>query len=136
MNPVPFNGRSYKKLKGPGTSDQSLFRLRNKLKKNLLWVIYYQTKFDGVIWSGSWVIPKLTPENLCKPIHDIINYSYSICSFESGKCGKEKEKLQKTEYLKNKKSFLDEIKKIFHSFWRAIIWWKNKNLIKNSGHKL
>ena len=25
---------------------------------------------------------------------------------------------------------LDEIKGIFYSFWRAIIWWKNKNLMK------
>ena len=33
-----------------------------------------------------------------------------------------REKLQKFEYLKNEKSFLDEIKNIFHSFWRAIIW--------------
>ena len=33
-------------------------------------------------------------------------------------------------------SILDEIKNIFDSFWRPIIWWKNKNLIKNSGHKL
>ena len=48
---------------------------------------------------------------------------------------KEGEKLQKFEYLENEKSFLDEIKNIFHSFWRAIIRWKNKNLIKNSGHK-
>ena len=45
----------------------------------------------------------------------IINYSTHICSFESGKCGKEEEKLQKFEYLENKKSFLDEIKNIFHS---------------------
>ena len=43
----------------------------------------------------------------------IINYSTSICSFESRKCGKEEEKLQKFEYLKNEKSFLDEIKNIF-----------------------
>ena len=27
-------------------------------------------------------------------------------------------------------------KKIFHSFWRNIIWWKNKNLIKDSVQKL
>ena len=27
-------------------------------------------------------------------------------------------------------------KNIFDSFWRAIIWWKYKNLIKNSGDKL
>ena len=29
-NPVPFNGQSYQKQKGPGTSDQSLFRSQNK----------------------------------------------------------------------------------------------------------
>ena len=51
-----------------------------------------------------------------KPIHDIINYSTSICPFESGKCGKEDEKLQKFEYLENQKSFLDEIKNIFRRF--------------------
>ena len=101
-----------------------------------LLVRYHQTKFDGVIWSGFWAIPKITPSNLCKSIHDIINYSTSICSFESGKCGKEEEKLQKSEYLKNEKSFLDEIKNILHSFWRANIWWENKRFIKNSGHKL
>ena len=49
------------------------------------------------------------------------NYSTSICPFEFGKCGKEGKKLQKFEYLK-KESFLDEIKNIFHSFQRAIIW--------------
>ena len=50
------------------------------------------------------------------PLHDIINYSTSTCPFESGKCGKEREKLQKLEYLENEKSFLDEIKNIFHNF--------------------
>ena len=45
-----------------------------------------------------------------------ITYSTSTCPFESGKCGKEGEKLQKFEYLENEKSFLDEIKNIFHSF--------------------
>ena len=48
-NPVPFNGQSYQKQKGPGTSDQSLFRLQNKFTKISLLVIYYLTKFDGVI---------------------------------------------------------------------------------------
>ena len=38
-------------------------------------------------------------------------------------------KLQK--YLENEKSFLLEIKSIFHNFCRAVIWWKkNKNLMK------
>ena len=63
-------------------------------------------------------------------MNDIINYSTSICPFESGK-GKEEEKIQKFEYLENEKSFLDDIKNIFHSFWRAIIWWKNKKIYKN-----
>ena len=94
-------------------------------QKNSSLVVYYLTKFDGVILSGFWVIPKIISASLCKPIHDI-NYSTSICPFESGKCGKEEEKLQKFEYLENEKSFLDEIN-IFHSFRRAIIWWKNKN---------
>ena len=64
----------------------------------------------------------MTPANLCKPIHDIISYSTSIRSFESGKCGREEEKIQKLEYLETKKSYLDEIKNIFHSFCKAIVW--------------
>ena len=52
----------------------------------------------------------------------IINYSTSICPFESGKCGNEGKKLQKFEYLKNENSFFDEIKSIFYSFRRVIIW--------------
>ena len=90
----------------------------------------------GAIQSSFWVLPNIAPANLCKPIHEIINYSTSIGSFESGKCGKEEEKLQNFAYLENEKSLLDEIKNIFHSFWRAIIWWKKKKLIKNSRHKL
>ena len=52
------------------------------------------------------------------------------------KVWKGNEKLQKFKYLKNEKSFPDEMKKIFYSFWRPLIWWKNKNLIKNSRCKL
>ena len=135
-NPVPFNRQNYKKQKGLRTSDQPQFRLWNKFRKYSLLVMYYLIKFDHVIQSGFWVILKITSANVCKSIYDIINYSTSICPFESGKCGKEVKKSQKFEYLENEKSFLDEIKNIFYSFWRPIIWWKNKNLIKNSRHKL
>ena len=38
--------------------------------------------------------------------------------------------IQKSEYLENEKSSLEEIKSIFHSFWRAIIRWKNKHFMK------
>ena len=48
-NPVPFNRQNYQKQKGPGTSDQSLFRLQNKFRKIPLLVIYYLSKFDDII---------------------------------------------------------------------------------------
>ena len=52
-------------------------------------------------------------------MHDIINYSTSICPFEPGKSGKEEEKIQKFKYLENEKSFLDEIKNIFIQFLKG-----------------
>ena len=48
-NLVPFNRQNYQKQKGPGTSDQLLFRLPNKFRKIPLLVMYYLTKFDDVI---------------------------------------------------------------------------------------
>ena len=61
----------------------------------------------------------MTSANLYKSIHDIINYSTFICLFESAKCGKEGKKLQKFEYLKNKKNLFDEIKKHFLQFLKG-----------------
>ena len=49
LNPVPFNTENYQKQKGPGTSDQALFRLQNKFRKIPSLVMYYLTKFDDVI---------------------------------------------------------------------------------------
>ena len=57
------------------------------------------------MWGSFWVIAKTASANLCKPIYDIINYSISICPFESGNCGKEGKKLQKIEYLENERAF-------------------------------
>ena len=65
--------------------------------------------------------------------HKLFRFHLSIWIW---KVWKRKKKLQKFEYLENEKSFPDEIKNIFHSIWRGIISWKNKNSIKNSGHKL
>ena len=116
LNPVSFNGQSYQKQKGPGTSNLSLLRLRSKFTKISLLIMYYLTKCDIVIQSGFWVIPNFSPSHLCKLIHDIINYSTCICPFKSGKCWKEEEKLQKIEYLRNKKSFLGKVKTFFTVF--------------------
>ena len=113
--PVPFNRQSFQKQNGPGTSHQSLFRIWNKFRKFSLLVSntlsdqvwWYETVFD--------LVQKNTLASLCKPIYDIINYLTYICPFESAKCGREGKKLQKFDYLKNKKSFLDKIKNILHS---------------------
>ena len=47
-NPDPFSGQSYQKQKGSGTSDQSLFRSRNKFRKIPLFVILS----DQVWWCN------------------------------------------------------------------------------------
>ena len=71
-----------------------------------------------MIWCNTVLVSfqKITSAYLCKSIHDIINYSTSIYHCESGKCEKEGKNSQKFEYLENEKSFLDEIKNIFHKF--------------------
>ena len=96
-NTVPFNGQSYQKEKVPATSGQSLFRLRSKFRK----------------------LPLIVPlfANLCKAISSI-NYSISICPFESGNCEKKVKKIQKSEYLKNEKSCFDAIKNMFYNLWK------------------
>ena len=48
-NPVLVNGRDFDKQKRPRTTDQSLFRLQNKFRKITVLVMFYLTKFDGVI---------------------------------------------------------------------------------------
>ena len=132
-NLVPFNRQSYQKQKGSGTSNQLLFRLQNKFKNIPLFVTYYLTKIDDVMWSSFWVISKFKSTNLCKPIHDI-NYSTSICPIESEKWVKEGKNLQKCGYLEKKNLF--SWNKTFHSFKGLSFGEKNKNLIKNSRHKL
>ena len=49
LSPVPFNGQSYQKQLGRGTSDQLVFRLRNKFRKIPLLAMYYLSKFDDEI---------------------------------------------------------------------------------------
>ena len=74
-------------------------------QKNSSLVVYYLTKFDGVILSVFWVIPKITPANSCKPIHDTINYFTSVCPFESGKCGKEEEDYKNLNISRTESAF-------------------------------
>ena len=54
LNPFPFNGQSYQKQKGPGTSDQSLCRLQIKFTNISVLAMYYLTKFINIKWFGSY----------------------------------------------------------------------------------
>ena len=135
-NPVPFSRQDYQKQKEPGTSDQSLFRLRSKFRKIPLLVVYYLTKFDRcnikrfLSYSKNYIC-KFMQANLWH--HKFFHFHLP---FWIWKVWKRREKLQKLEHLEKEKRLLYEIKNIFHSFWRPIIWWKNKKLMKNSGRKL
>ena len=120
-NPVPFNGQRYQKQKGPGSSDQSLFRLWNNFRKITLLVIYYLIKFDDVIWSGFWVIPKIASANLCKPIHNInksfhFHLHFWIWKVWKGRGHKIWISRERKELFRWKKN------NTFYSFLTAIIW--------------
>ena len=136
LNPVPFNRQIYQKQKRPGTSDQSLFRLRNNFRKISFLFMYYLTKFDDVIQSGFWVNSK---NSICKFMqanlwhHKLFHFHLP---FWIWKVWKGREKITKVWISQEQKKLFRWNKKKFHSFWRPIIWWKNTNLIKNSGHKL
>ena len=57
---------------------------------------------------------------------------YFRLPFESGKCVKAGERSQNGKYIENDNRFLYEVKSIYHSFSRAIIWWN----IRDGGQKL
>ena len=65
--------------------------------------------------------------------HKLFHFHLSFCIC---KVWKGREKITKFWISRERKKLFDEIKNTFNSFGRAIIWSKNKNLIKNSGHKL
>ena len=58
-------------------------------------------------------------------LSSIILYSNGLQVEKEGRT-----EIRKIEYFEKEKSFFDEIKSIFHRFWRPIVWWKNKNLMK------
>ena len=49
FEPSPFLWENYQKQKGPGISDQSLFRLQNKFREVPLLIMYYLIKLDDVM---------------------------------------------------------------------------------------
>ena len=91
-------------------------------------MMLYKAVFELILQTPS--------ANLCKPIYDIINYSTLFVLLYLKIVERKGKSCKNCEYLEKEKSFLDKVKNTFHSFWRAIIWWRNKKFIKNSGHKL
>ena len=63
-------------------------------------------------------------------------FFHFLLPFWIWKVWKGREKITKTWISWERKELFRWNEKHFHSFWKAIIWWKNKNLIKNSGQKL
>ena len=49
LNPVPFNGKSYQKQKGSGTSDQPGSSGHKTSSEKFLYLLHYLTKFDDVM---------------------------------------------------------------------------------------
>ena len=98
-------------------------------------ILYQQTKFQCHTLFLSQDIKQNVLLSSYLDIDDckIFLVSTSKAMVDRDKKGK---KILKLEYLENEKSSLDEIKKHFLQFLKGHHLVKNKNLIKNSRHKL
>ena len=93
-------------------------------RKNPFSVFYHLGKFDDLIQSGFWVIPKFTFANSwkCKPTHSQrCNYSSFIWPFESGNCEKEGKNYKKMNFSKTRKQLFRWKKKHFPSFLKCFL---------------
>ena len=141
-----FIGKSYRKC----APDPSLILVnnpkqplhaRNSFKSKIFWkkTCFISYMLSEQVWCYKSGFLSYYKNYICKYMqenswhHKLFHCHFS---FWIWKVWKGTEKIQKFEYLEDERSFLDEIKNICHSCWRAIIRWKNKNLIKNNGRKL
>ena len=107
MRPVSFNGQDYENQKVSGTSYHSLFVSQNMFRKIPFVVVYHLGNFDDLLQSGFGIVPNITFDNLCKPIHDviIIPVSSDPLNMESGNEGG---KILKNATPREIQSYLDE----------------------------
>ena len=116
LNPAPFNWKSYQKQKGPGTSDQSLFRLQNKFTKISSLVSSHQ-----VWWCNIKQFLSYSKNYTCRFMqanswhHKLFQSHFS---FRISKVWKRRG-LQKFEHLENKNSFFRWNKKHFSYFFKG-----------------
>ena len=125
---------------------QWLFWLSTKIIKGF-WTIFWSTfsawffykNVPNLIlnWQSFSVIPFFPSQDIKQNV--LLNsyldnwrhLNFKIYLWSSSKTMTDREKkvkveIQKFEHLENEKSFLDEIKGIFHNYLRAIVWWKHE----------
>ena len=110
-----------------------LFRLQNKFRKIPLLISYILS--DQVWWCNIKQCLSYSKNCICKFMqanswhHKLFIFHLS---FWIWKLWKEREKIRKIWKSWEWKELFRWNRNTFHSFWRTIIWWKNKNLIKIS----
>ena len=110
--------------KGSGTSFWYIFSAWFSHKKIPYLILYLWTKFQLHTFFPSQDIKHYSLfRQLMMPSTLRFIFDHPLKQWQQGE-NEGRTEIQKFEYLENKKSLLDEIKSIFHSFWRAIIWWK------------
>ena len=98
--------------------------------KNVPYLIPYQ-------WAKLQCHALLLPQDIKQNVllssyldsYDVIRFKIFLGSTSKAMADREKKRGRqkyKNLNISRTKSFLDEIKTIFHSFWRAIIWWIKK----------
>ena len=116
LNPVTFNGQSYKKQKGSGTSYQLLFRLRNKFSK---YSFICDMLSDQVWWCNVKQFFSYSKNYICKFMqvnwwhHKLFHFHLS---FWIWKLWKGREKRTKICISWEKKELFWWKRNIFHSF--------------------
>ena len=135
-NLVPFNWQSSQKQIWSGTIEESFFKLQKKVQKNSF--IGYILS-DQVWWCNLKQFLSYSKNYICKFMqvnswhHKLFHFHLS---FWIWKVWKGREKITKNWISRERKELFRWNKKHSLCFLRAKSWWKNKNLLKNRGHKL
>ena len=111
--------------KGSGTNILCKFSVW-LFHKNVPYLIHYQwTKFQCHTFFPSWYIKQIVLLSSylvswrCHKLEDPSSINFKGMA---GRGKRREDGNTKLEYVENEKSFSDEIKNIFHSFWLAIIY--------------
>ena len=83
-------------------------------------ILNWQITIDKVLMSYLFSFSRYQTICVTKFLFTQLMTSWTLRFISKGKMD-----IQKYEYLESEKSFLDEIKIIFHNYLRAITWWKN-----------